>query len=186
MSGLESYIGDMKRVARTNGGEYEGPCPHCGGTDRFRVWPRNGETGAFWCRQCEASGDGIDYLREVEGMTFPEACRELHVEHKLDEDFDGGGRSEAPAPKQKPRRKPRPKKRPAVPHEKPPAEKWQARARRVMNAARTACGPTRARALASGSTNAASTIRRCNWRALATTPRRGSRMAPRGAWTATR
>ena len=131
MNALENYIGDMKRVAGTNGGEYAGPCPHCGGTDRFRVWPADGETGAFWCRQCEASGDGIDYLREVEGMTFPEACRELHVEYKLDGDFDGGAPAAAPALK----RKPRQKKRPPVPHEKPPSDKWQARARRVMERA---------------------------------------------------
>jgi hypothetical protein len=28
---------DLKRVASTKGGEYAGPCPGCGGDDRFRV-----------------------------------------------------------------------------------------------------------------------------------------------------
>ncbi|MCY4502262.1 MAG: hypothetical protein OXE57_11950, partial [Alphaproteobacteria bacterium] len=30
------------------GGELVGPCPACGGTDRFRVTRR----GGFFCRQC--------------------------------------------------------------------------------------------------------------------------------------
>jgi len=29
----------VKRVATTGGGEYAGPCPMCGGRDRFRKWP---------------------------------------------------------------------------------------------------------------------------------------------------
>ena len=29
----------LRRVASTNGGEWAGPCPFCGGHDRFRVWP---------------------------------------------------------------------------------------------------------------------------------------------------
>ncbi len=35
-----------------NGREYHGPCPACGGEDRFVVWP---ETA--WCRQCHLSWD---------------------------------------------------------------------------------------------------------------------------------
>ena len=27
----------LKKVANTNGSEYAGPCPFCGGQDRFRV-----------------------------------------------------------------------------------------------------------------------------------------------------
>lgn len=34
-----------------HGGEYHGPCPCCGGSDRFRVLP----DGAVFCRQCDAS-----------------------------------------------------------------------------------------------------------------------------------
>jgi hypothetical protein len=32
---------DLKKAANTNGGEYSGACPWCGGDDRFRVWPEN-------------------------------------------------------------------------------------------------------------------------------------------------
>lgn len=39
----------LKRVASTGGGEYAGPCPFCGGEDRFRVEPL---AGRWLCRQC--------------------------------------------------------------------------------------------------------------------------------------
>ncbi|MBU4233232.1 MAG: hypothetical protein KKF43_11990, partial [Proteobacteria bacterium] len=57
-------------MASTNGGEYKGPCPYCGGEDRFCVWPHEGNTGRYWCRQCEKQGDAIQYLRESRRMTF--------------------------------------------------------------------------------------------------------------------
>lgn len=37
---------------KRTGNEAYGPCPRCGGTDRFRVF----EDGGFWCRQCNDSG----------------------------------------------------------------------------------------------------------------------------------
>lgn len=51
----------MKRAGSTHGGEYAGPCPWCGGDDRFRVWPVHPVKPAFWCRQCGAEGDLVDY-----------------------------------------------------------------------------------------------------------------------------
>ena len=39
----------LKKQAGTRGGEYAGPCPFCGGRDRFRVQP---EKGLWWCRNC--------------------------------------------------------------------------------------------------------------------------------------
>jgi len=37
------------------GSEYRGPCPRCGGDDRFILWERSQATGKplGWCRQCE-------------------------------------------------------------------------------------------------------------------------------------
>ena len=67
----------LRRKAGTHGGEYAGPCPWCGGRDRFRVWP---ESGRYWCRQCDKKGDAIQYLRDREGLTFAEACERLGVE----------------------------------------------------------------------------------------------------------
>lgn len=74
----------LKRVARTHGGEWAGPCPFCGGRDRFRVWPnhKEGTGGRFWCRGCGKAGDAIDYLRESRGLSFAEACAELEIDPK--------------------------------------------------------------------------------------------------------
>lgn len=66
-----------KKVGSTGGGEFAGPCPWCGGDDRFRIWPNQGETGKYWCRGCGRHGDAIEYLREFRRMTFPEACAYL-------------------------------------------------------------------------------------------------------------
>jgi len=66
--------GTLRKVATANGGEYAGPCPWCGGRDRFRVWPG---TGRFWCRQCGKAGDSIEWLRKRRGLSFVEACRTL-------------------------------------------------------------------------------------------------------------
>lgn len=68
----------LKKVATTKGGEWQGPCPGCGGTDRFHVWPeKNDGEGSYWCRQCEKSGDGIQFLRDFEGLSFHESCARL-------------------------------------------------------------------------------------------------------------
>ena len=60
--------GVLRRVASTNGGEWAGPCPLCGGEDRLRVWPtpRTGKPGA-WCRRCEASGDALSWQVRIGG-----------------------------------------------------------------------------------------------------------------------
>jgi hypothetical protein len=66
-----------KGVGATGGGEYAGPCPWCGGKDRFRCWPNQGEAGKYWCRGCGRSGDAIQYLRDYRRLTYPEACQFL-------------------------------------------------------------------------------------------------------------
>ena len=72
-----------QRVAASHGGEYAGPCPWCGGNDRFRVWPDEEETGRYWCRQCDKRGDSIEYLREYRKMSFKDACNFLNLPGKL-------------------------------------------------------------------------------------------------------
>ena len=69
----------LVRVAGTDGGEFAGPCPSCGGRDRFRVWPNKSGGGRYWCRQCGKQGDLIQYLRDFHGMTFAGACEALGV-----------------------------------------------------------------------------------------------------------
>jgi len=77
MSLIDLLVADgfmVRRVAATRGGEFAGPCPFCQGVDRFRVWPEH-KGGRWWCRQCGRSGDLIQYLRDVRGMGFKEACQ---------------------------------------------------------------------------------------------------------------
>ncbi len=58
------------------GPEYQGPCPRCGGENRFHIWPEQypGRGGSYWCRQCKSAGDGIDFLIKYAGCSFQDAC----------------------------------------------------------------------------------------------------------------
>jgi len=57
------------------GQEWCSPCPGCGGTDRFLVWPeQHGGDGSYYCRGCGLAGDAIQFLRDFRGMGFREAC----------------------------------------------------------------------------------------------------------------
>lgn len=72
-----------KQVACTHGGEYASACPECGGNDRFRCWPDQGNQGGTWyCRGCDKGGDCIQFLREFDHMTYHDACRQLGIEVK--------------------------------------------------------------------------------------------------------
>lgn len=54
-----------------------GPCPKCGGTDRFRFIDQ--ESGACYCNQCfcTGNGDGISALQWARSWTFQEALMQL-------------------------------------------------------------------------------------------------------------
>lgn len=85
---LASKKVNLKKVASTNGGEWTGPCPECGGNDRFHVWPyNNGEKGSYWCRGCGKTGDNIQFLIDFEGMNFKDACAWLNI--NLDTNYHG-------------------------------------------------------------------------------------------------
>ncbi len=64
--------------------EYAGPCPLCGGAtnDGFIIWPDRPRGGAFLCRKCGSNGDGIAFLMQRDGQTYPEACAALGIEPK--------------------------------------------------------------------------------------------------------
>jgi DNA primase len=102
----------LHRVAGTEGGEFAGPCPWCGGEDRFHVWP-HGNRPRYWCRVCGRKGDEVQYLRDREGLTFHIACKRL-----------GQLQPEAP------RRRPVPQPPPLA---TPPSEAWQTRARAFVD-----------------------------------------------------
>lgn len=78
---LDGY-GQYKRVASTRNGEWAGPCPSCGGRDRFRIHPFHNQDkgGSYWCRKCDARGDAIQYLIDFRNKTYSEACHIIGVE----------------------------------------------------------------------------------------------------------
>lgn len=52
-----------------------GPCPLCGGRDRYRFDDKNGE-GTYYCGQC-GPGTGIIMLRKLHGWDHKTACDEV-------------------------------------------------------------------------------------------------------------
>lgn len=110
----------LRKVASTHGGEWQGPCPGCGGKDRFHVWPEEQEgRGRYWCRSCEKAGDNIQFLIDFEGRTFKEAYKELRIDMpERSEDWRPG------PPRAKPEFKPESK---AL-----PADLWQERAEKLV------------------------------------------------------
>lgn len=52
-----------------------GPCPLCGGTDRFR-WDNKDGRGTYICNSCGA-GDGMKLACEFTGRSFPEVAAEI-------------------------------------------------------------------------------------------------------------
>jgi DNA primase len=99
---------NLKRVASTGGGELAGPCPFCGGQDRFRVQPAN---NIWLCRNCTGGKwrDVIDYVARRDNLSIAQAAAKL---------TDGLTVSE---------HKPTPK--PTYPAYGPPPQEWQDQAR---------------------------------------------------------
>lgn len=58
-------LGGLKRGGR----EWVGPCPGCGGTDRFGINP---DRGVYNCRRC-GGGDGLGLVQLVHACDFPSA-----------------------------------------------------------------------------------------------------------------
>ena len=98
---VETTLGSRHTTSRKYGYEKIGPCPWCGGSDRFHVWPNGGEDipgignlGRFQCmdsRQgragCGRSGDIISYLELRRGLSFIDACRELGIDPQVIIDY---------------------------------------------------------------------------------------------------
>jgi putative DNA primase/helicase len=80
-------------VASTYLRNRHGPCPICGGKDRFRFDDKEGH-GTYFCNQCGA-GTGIILVRKLHGWDHATACRE--VDRII-------GRDAAPRPLSEPQR----------------------------------------------------------------------------------
>jgi len=107
-----------KRVGNAHGGEWAGPCPDCGGTDRFHLWPAENEgMGRYWCRRCERKGDAIQFCRDFKRMSFQDACRHLGIDRAEDNKAPAVAAPVAPRASG-----------PATTQSRDPKEVWQERA----------------------------------------------------------
>lgn len=80
-------LAGLTRVGR----EWTGPCPSCGGKDRFAL---NTQKNVFLCRHCE-KGDGIALVRLVLGCDFPSALQYLCDERTAEIDPQVAARRKA-------------------------------------------------------------------------------------------
>jgi AAA domain/CHC2 zinc finger len=71
---IADVVADLGLKLRKQGKERVGPCPQCGGDDRFAI--HTGK-GVFNCRICKAAGDVIALVQHVRGCAFDEACEHL-------------------------------------------------------------------------------------------------------------
>lgn len=60
----------QRGVKLTGRVELIGPCPNCGGTDRFAI---NTAKQVFNCRGCQGRGDVISLVMLLDGCSFGEA-----------------------------------------------------------------------------------------------------------------
>lgn len=90
---VDTHLG-YRTHSKLYGLEYSGPCPWCGGKNRFHVWPYGGETipgvgnvGRFQCMDgsqgragCGRKGNMIDYIAQRRDCSFEEACEAIDVD----------------------------------------------------------------------------------------------------------
>jgi DNA primase len=73
----------LERVSDIHGGEYSGPCPFCGGEDRFSLQlnarlPKKPEGERWMCRKCSPRwGDNIGFVQKDEKLDFQQALEWL-------------------------------------------------------------------------------------------------------------
>ncbi len=65
-------IAKQHNLRRSGSGRYVGPCPKCGGSDKTNRLNLRTD-GGFKCYSCDFKGDLITWLREVDGLSCPEA-----------------------------------------------------------------------------------------------------------------
>jgi hypothetical protein len=71
---LENEISRRGYNLKRHGLELVGPCPVCGGTDRFAIHTRK---QCWHCRGCQKGGDVISLVQHLDGIEFPAAIEVL-------------------------------------------------------------------------------------------------------------
>jgi len=76
-SDILTIIGNDTILKRQTRAELAGPCPFCGGNDRFRV---NIDNDTWWCRQCSPDQrwhDKYEYVKRKFGIGYKEAKEKI-------------------------------------------------------------------------------------------------------------
>ena len=71
---IESEINLRGYQLKRQGPELVGPCPICGGTDRFAIHTRK---QCWHCRGCQKGGDVVSLVQHLDGIEFPAAIEVL-------------------------------------------------------------------------------------------------------------
>ena len=79
MSSLLDLLPQREAFKHKTNTEWAGPCPWCGGTDRFVVVTDGGQDGKgrYFCRQCDAKGFASDFLEKFRHLSRQEAREAL-------------------------------------------------------------------------------------------------------------
>lgn len=73
---MDAYTSRGLELKAKTENEKCGPCPVCGGKDRFVIFVRqNNGAGSWYCRCCDKGGDLIEFYRHCDGMGYREACK---------------------------------------------------------------------------------------------------------------
>jgi hypothetical protein len=79
---IQAYQGLGLTLKRINASEMAGPCPRCGGDDRFSI---NTKLQVWNCRGCvKGGGDALSLLMHVRGRHFREAVEDLTGESDVE------------------------------------------------------------------------------------------------------
>src|SRR5882762_2142388 len=76
---IEDEISRRGMKLNGRGPERCGPCPVCGGTDRFSI---NTKKQVFHCRVCKVGGDVIALVQHLDGCDFKIAIQTLGIEER--------------------------------------------------------------------------------------------------------
>lgn len=67
---IVSVLRAHRSKLRRTGAELVGPCPKCGGEDRFGI---HLQKNVFNCRRCERGGDAIEFIKFYKNLDFAAA-----------------------------------------------------------------------------------------------------------------
>lgn len=88
---VERHTGTRLHPVSRSGKQYSGACPFSDclvDTDGFMVWPELTPKGRhYYCRGCKRSGNIIDLLKDINGLSFSQACQTLGIPNPY---LDGG------------------------------------------------------------------------------------------------